>query len=105
MGKVFLYVEFQACKPFGQVDFLASKREMDKFPGLISKTWLSGRGNNSLGGFYQFETAEQAVAYTDGLLVPLAKKMDTTVSTKLFDAEIVRDACISMRSPYFPAAG
>ncbi len=105
MTKVFLYVEFQACKPFGELDFMATEREMDKFPGLISKTWLSGRGNNSLGGFYHFETAEQARACIDGMLVPTARRMDTTLTTKLFDAEVVRDACVSMRSPYYAAGG
>jgi putative monooxygenase ydhR len=29
-------------------------------PGLVNKTWLSGDKNNSVGGFYEFDSLENA---------------------------------------------
>jgi len=100
--KVFLYAEYQVSIPFDQIEWPSINVEMKKFPGLKSKTWLSGINNQTVGGFYEFDSIENAQNYIDGLLLPFAKKVNGNLSVKLFDGEITREANIGMNSPYYP---
>lgn len=99
--KVFLYAEYQVSIPFDQIDWQPINVDMKQFPGLISKTWLSGVNNQTVGGFYEFDSLENAQNYIDGLLQPFAKKVNGNLSVKLFDGEITREANIGMSSPYY----
>jgi len=101
MARVFLYAEYQISYPFGELDLPPIHTEMKLFPGLKSKTWLSGVNNNSVGGFYEFDTKENAQKYVDDCLVPYVQTFDANLTVKLFDAEIVADASKDMGSPYF----
>lgn len=101
--KVFLYAEYQVSIPFDQIDWWPINIEMKQFPGLKSKTWLSGVNNHTVGGFYEFDSLENAQNYIDGLLLPFAKKVNGNLSVKLFDGEITHAANIGMNSPYYPA--
>jgi hypothetical protein len=99
--KIFLYAEYQAAIPFEQIDWRPINVEMQQFPGLKSKTWLSGINNHTVGGFYEFDSVENAQNYIDGLLLPFAKKVNGNLSVKLFDGEITREANMGMSSPYY----
>lgn len=101
--KVFLYAEYQVAIPFDQIDWQPINVEMKQFPGLKSKTWLSGVNNHTVGGFYEFDSIANAQNYIDGLLLPFAKKVNGNLSVKLFDGETTRAANIGMNSPYYPA--
>lgn len=103
MSKTFLYAEFQVSIPFDQIDWRPIDIEMKKYPGLISKTWLSGLNTNTVGGFYEFDSVENAQNYIDGLLLPFVKQVNGNLSVKLFDGEITKEANMSMHSPYYPA--
>jgi hypothetical protein len=70
MAKVFLYAEYQISYSFGELDLPPIHTEMKSFPGLKSETWLSGVNNNSVGGFYEFDTKKNAQNYADKCLVP-----------------------------------
>jgi hypothetical protein len=98
---VYLYAEYQVSIPFNKIDWAPINVEMKKFPGLISKTWLSGANTHSVGGFYAFDTLANAQAYIDGLLIPFAAKVGGNLSTRLFDADATREASIGIASPYF----
>ena len=104
MKKVFLYAEFQVHIPFDQIDWQPIDVDMKTYPGLKSKTWLSGLNNHSVGGFYEFDSIENAQRYIDGLLLPFTKQVKGNLSVKLFDGDITAAANISMNSPYYPAA-
>jgi len=99
--KVFLYAEFQVSIPFNEVDWETINSEMKTYSGLISKTWLSGLNNNTVGGFYEFDSAENAQKYIDGLLYPFSKKVNGNLSVKLFDGDVTMNANIGMKSPYY----
>jgi len=101
MATVFLYAEYQISFPFGELDLPPIHEEMKSFPGLKSKTWLSGVNNNSVGGFYEFDSKENAQNYVDKCLVPYVQTFDANLTVKLFDAEVVADASKDMGSPYF----
>lgn len=100
MSKIFLYVEFQISQNFTELDIEEINAQMKAFPGLISKTWLSGIGNNSLGGFYEWDSLENVQNYIDNYLAP---RMGTygSLTVKLFNGDVVRDASIDMNSPFY----
>ncbi len=66
-----------------------------------SKTWLSGLNTYSVGGFYEFDSLENAQNYIDGLLMPFAKKVNGNLSVKLFDGDITKEASLGMDSPFY----
>jgi hypothetical protein len=98
---VYLYAEFQVSVPFKDIDWAPINVEMKKFAGLQSKTWLSGANTHSVGGFYAFDTLENAQAYIDGLLIPFGRKINGNLAVRLFDADATRDASAAMGSPFF----
>ena len=99
--KIFLYAEYQVAIPFEEVDWEPINTEMQKFDGLVSKTWLSGINNHTLGGFYEFTSEELAQKYIDELLIPFTKKVNGNLSVKLFNGDVVSDASKGMGSPFF----
>lgn len=101
MNKIFLYAEYQASVPFDQIDYAEVNKQMQTFPGLKSKTWLSGMNTNSVGGFYEFDSLENAQNYIDNLLQPFAKKVGGNLSVRLFDGEVVKEASEGMGSPFY----
>jgi hypothetical protein len=101
INKVFLYAEYQVSIPFSQIDWAPINVEMNKFPGLKSKTWLSGVNTNTVGGFYEFDSIANAQGYIDGLLVPFARQVNGNLTVKLFDGDVTQQANINMRSPFY----
>ena len=101
MKKIFLYAEFQVSIPFDQIDWQLINVDMKKYSGLKSKTWLSGINTKTVGGFYEFDSIENAQNYIDGLLIPFTKKVNGNLSVKLFDGEITQEANIGMLSPFY----
>jgi hypothetical protein len=101
MKKVFLYAEFQVAIPFEQIDWQPINVEMKKYAGLKSKTWLSGINTKTVGGFYEFDSVENAQQYIDGLLIPFVKQVNGNLSVKLFDGEVTKEANIGMLSPFY----
>jgi hypothetical protein len=100
--KIYIYAEYQVSIPFDKIDWKPIDTAMKAFPGLLSKTWLSGLNTHSVGGFYAFDSIENAQKYIDGLLVPFAGQVGGNLSVRLFDAEATREASISIHSPFFP---
>jgi hypothetical protein len=101
MAKVFIYAEYQVSIPFAEIDWASINPEMKTFAGLKSKTWLSGINNHSVGGFYEFDSNENAQAYIDGLLVPFASQVNGNLTVKLFDGDVVEQASTGMISPFY----
>jgi len=101
VSKVFLYAEIQVAIPFDQIDWPAINIAMQKETGLKSKTWLSGINTNTIGGFYEFDSLENAKAYAEGYLAAAAKQIGGSLSVKLFNGDITADANKGMNSPYY----
>lgn len=99
--KVFLYAEIQVAVPFEKVDWPAINAAMKKEPGLKSKTWLSGINARTIGGFYEFDSLENAKAYAEGYLFAAAKQLGGTLSVKLFDGDVTEEANRGMASPFY----
>ncbi|MFT4080842.1 YdhR family protein [Rhodomicrobium sp.] len=99
--KVYLYAEIQVAIPFKDIDWPAINVAMKKEKGLKSKTWLSGINTHSIGGFYEFDSVENAKAYAEGYLAAAAKQLGGSLSVKLFDGDVVADASREIASPYY----
>jgi putative monooxygenase ydhR len=99
--KAFVYVEAQVSVPFEEYDWNHDNPGIRKQPGFISKTWLSGTDNNSIGGFYAFDSIENAKKYVTGFMFEKAKKLNIGITTRVFSAERVEEASKEMNSPFF----
>ncbi len=101
MSKVFIYAEYQVSVPFTDLNWREINAQMQAFSGLISKTWLSGKNTQTVGGFYEFDNQTNAEAYIDELLIPFTKQVRGNLTVKLFDGEVVKAASIGMYSPFY----
>lgn len=101
MSKVFLYAEYQLSVPFNELDWEPINVDMKKHQGLKSKTWLSGFNTKSLGGFYEFDSVENALKYVESYLFPFSIKSKGSLTIKLFDGDITKEAAIDMYSPFY----
>jgi hypothetical protein len=103
-SKTFLYAEIQVAIPFTEIDWRLINTSMQKEPGLKSKTWLSGINTHTIGGFYEFDSLENAKAYATGYLADAAKQLGGSLSVKLFDGDVTADANRGMDSPFYERA-
>ncbi len=100
-SRVFLYAEFQISAPFVEGVWTEANHAMHTVQGLRSKTWLSGINTHTIGGFYEFDSVQNARAYAEGMLSDFAKAAKASLTVKLFDGDVVAEASKGMRSPYF----
>jgi hypothetical protein len=78
---------------------VAMKREK----GIKSKTWLSNINTNTIGGFYEFDSIENAKAHAVGYLAKAAEKIGGSLTVRLFDGDVVEAANRGMNSPFYDA--
>ena len=100
-SRVYLYAEFQVSAPFTEAVWGEANPAMHTVKGLRSKTWLSGIHTHSVGGFYEFDSIENARAYGEGMLSDFAKAADASLTVRLFDGDVVAEASKGMNSPYY----
>ncbi len=101
MVKAFVYVEAQVSVPFTEYQWKSDNKDIREQPGFISKTWLSGTDNNSIGGFYTFDSIEHAKKYATEFMAKKAKKLNIGITTRVFSASRVEEANDEMNSPFF----
>lgn len=99
--KAFVYTEVQNSVPFGQIPWEKRNPVISSQAGFISKTWLSGLGNNSVGGIYAFDSIENAKHFAIDIFPKTAAKMNAATYTRIFDASVVEEAGRAMHSPFF----
>jgi hypothetical protein len=104
MSKIFLYAEIQVSIPFSNIDWKNINVAMKKNSGLRSKTWLSGVNNNTIGGFYEFDSLENAKAYAVGYLAQAAQQIGGSLTVRLYDGDATADASRGMSSPFYETA-
>ncbi len=99
--RVFLYVEFEAQAALGKTAWRAANPPMHSVSGLRNRTLLSGFGVDMFGGFYEFDTLENARAYADGVLSAVAKSIGGGMTLRLFSGDARAEASRDTSSPYF----
>ena len=99
--KVFVYAELHTSLPFKNVPWKEANIELLKIPGLVRKTWLSGVDDNSVGGFYEFNSLESAQNFVWTIYPQEAKRLGVSFSLKIFDGDIVEEASKGLKSPHY----
>ena len=102
MSKVFLYGEFQISVPAFTKEFWEPvNAELKNVPGLVRKTWTYGIGTKTVGGFYEFDSIENARAFATGLYAEQAKLAGASLTVKLFDGDATEEASRDIKSPHY----
>ena len=99
--KAYVYTELQLSVPFEDAPWRDLNPELKKQPGFINKTWLSGVTTNTVGGFYAFDSVNNAEAFVTGYFPKEAAKFGVAHMTRVFDASIVEQASRELASPHY----
>lgn len=100
-SKTFVYTELQLALPFSSVPWAELNPVLLKQPGLVNKTWLSGVGNNSVGGFYEFDSIENAKKFVTGYFPAEARNFASPQTTRVFDGSVVEEPSRFLHSLHF----
>ncbi len=101
MSKAFVYTELQISVPFEKSPWREINPQLLQQEGFRNKTWLSGIANQSLGGFYEFDTIENAKKFVTGIFPKEAKKLGAALTTRIFDGDVVEEASQFLNSAHF----
>ena len=101
MTKAFVYTELQISVPFDKAPWRELNPVLLQQPGLRNKTWLAGIANQSLGGFYEFDSIENAKKFVTGHFPAEAKKFGVAQTTRVFDGNVVEEASRYLNSVHF----
>lgn len=101
MPRAFVYTELQISLPFAQAPWREINPAIAARPGFRNKTWLAGVANQSLGGFYEFDSIENAQAFVTGYFPAEARKFGVAQATRIFDGDVVEEASRYLNSLHF----
>lgn len=99
--RVFVYTEVQIAVPFTEMPWEEVNTKLLSVKGLIRKTWLSGVGSQSVGGFYEFDSLENAQDFAWNIFPMEPRQLGASFTTKIFDGDVVEEASIGMKSPHY----
>ena len=99
----YVYTEVQLGLDFADVPWKEMNPVLKSQPGLLAKTWLSGVGAKTPGGFYAFDTIENAQKFAIDYFPTEAAELNAAFKTMVFDAAITKEASIDMNSPVYEA--
>lgn len=97
----FVYTEVQISIPFDDAPWTAVSDAILQQPGFLNKTWLSGLGTGSLGGFYAFDSVENAQRFVKEYFPGEARGFGVAHTSRIFDATVVAEASLDLASPHF----
>jgi hypothetical protein len=97
----FVYTEVQISAAFESAPGRSMNPVLKAQPGMLHKTWLSGVHTRSLGGFYAFDTIENATRFVTDYFPTEAAALNVGFTTRVFDASVVVEASRQLKSPFF----
>lgn len=100
-SKAFVYTELQVSLPFSEAPWPVINAAVRAQPGFRNKTWLAGVGNQSLGGFYEFDSLAQATQFVTGYFPAEARKLGVAQTSRVFAAAEVEEASRFLNSLHF----
>lgn len=103
MTKAFVYTELHSTLPFALIPWAERNAQLAAVPGLCSKTWLSGAGSPAIGGLYEFDDMERARAFLTGVVPATSRALGVSLTTRLFDGDVVAEASRLSHSAHFGA--
>lgn len=100
-AKAFVYTELQISVPFAEYSWRDANATIRTQPGFLAKTWLSGIGTHSTGGFYEFDSVENAKKFVTGYFPAAAARRGVAQTSRVFDATVVEEASRYLNSVHF----
>ncbi|WP_336082882.1 YdhR family protein [Thalassospira sp. CH_XMU1448-2] len=98
----FVYTEVQLnVLPFDNGPWRKFNPILKQQPGLMAKTWLSGLHTGTVGGFYAFDSIENAKKFAIDYFPTETKQLNAAFYTRVFDATPTEAASIDMASPFY----
>ena len=98
----YLYTEVQlGIRPFSDAPWRQINEAIKRQPGFMAKTWLSGLHTGTVGGFYAFDTVENAKQFAMEYFPTETAAMNAAFTTRVFDAGVVEQASREMQSPFY----
>jgi len=101
LPKAFVYTEVAISVPFEKAPWQEINKSIRQQPGFLNKTWLQGQATNSLGGFYAFDSLENAKAFVTEYFPGEPRSFGVAHNTRVFDAGIVQEASTDLASVHF----
>lgn len=101
MSKAFVYTEVQISVPFAQAPWRVLNPVLKQQAGIVNKTWLSGVGNNSVGGIYEFDSIENATRFALDYFPTEARKLNAPFTVRVFDGAVTEEASRDMGSVHY----
>lgn len=101
--KAFVYTEVAISVPFDQAPWPTINDQIKKQPGFLNKTWLHGHGTGSIGGFYSFDSLENAKKFVTGYFPTEPRSFGVAHNTRVFDAQIVKEASEELGAVHYGA--
>ncbi|EBA16784.1 hypothetical protein RSK20926_03229 [Roseobacter sp. SK209-2-6] len=99
--QAFVYTEVAISIPFDQAPWQEINAAILKQPGFLNKTWLSGHASGSLGGFYAFDSIENARGFVTGYFPSEARSFGVAHNTRVFNARVTAKASRDMDSVFY----
>jgi hypothetical protein len=100
----FVYTEVAISVPFDQAPWAKINEAIREQPGFLNKTWLQGHSTQSVGGFYSFDSLENARRFVTGYFPTEPRAFGVAHNTRVFDAGIVRAASEDLGSVHYGTA-
>jgi hypothetical protein len=100
-SKAFVYTELQVSVPFTPAIWQDANPVLLRQPGLQNKTWLAGVGAQTTGGFYEFDTIENARKFVVDYFPARARARGVAQTTRVFDGGVVEEASRYLNSMHF----
>lgn len=99
----FVYTEMQLnAQPFATtMQWRAIDAQLKQQPGLLAKTWLSGVNTGTPGGFYAFDTIENAQQFVLHDFPNRMAELKIAFYTRVFDPSATEAASKDMYSPFY----
>ena len=99
----YVYTEvWLSAKPFNDTaPWHAMNPILKKQPGLLAKTWLSGLHTGTPGGFYAFDTIENATSFALDYFPTETASLNAAFYTRVFDGAATEAASKAMNSPFY----
>ncbi len=104
MTQAFVYTELQINIPFADVPWQTLNPVLKSQPGFLNKTWLSGINAQTVGGFYTFDSVENAQKFVTDYFPGEPRAFGVAHTSRIFDADVVLEASKDMNSVYFGGA-
>lgn len=102
--KAFVYTEVAISVPFDNAPWKAINESIRQQPGFLNKTWLQGHSTQSLGGFYSFDSIENARKFVTGYFPTEPREFGVAHNTRIFNASTVKDASEDLGAVHFGAS-